>query len=467
MLAENTGMAYLTRNCAIIAHGVGKMAKDLLEKTSAQPVGEFLSAARNTVETHMPPCWLAGEVTNFTRAASGHWYFILRDAEGQIDCIMLRQYNALLPSPPADGDAVEVLAQPTIFTARGRFQLKVRLVRHTGDGKWLQLYASRKREFAKRGWFDRDVKQTPPSWPETVGVVGSPNGAAVRDVIRTLKTRMPSVNVILYPAPAQGEDAAPKIAKAIVTANKRSECQTLIICRGGGGIEDMWSFNEEEVVSAVVNSGIPVISGIGHEIDETLIDLAADVRAPTPTGAAVFATPDKSELQQTLLSVAVTFNRAAHRAIDERTQSLDLLTTALRRPATVLTPKRIALQQAASRLVSVVGAGVGAAELRFTKAAAHLTRPKLTKEETALEMLSARFLPSAKRCIQNAEAKINHAAAVLHGYNPQNTLSRGYGIIRDATGRIVTDGGVLESGDMLHMQFAKGEAQAEVRKNKK
>ena len=443
------------------------MANELLEKRGVQSVSAFLALARNVVEANMDACWISGEITDFAHATSGHWYFTLRDANAQVNCIMLRQHHSLMASPPANGDAVDVLAQPTIYPMRGRFQLRVRMVRHTGEGKWLQLYITRKKEFLQRGWFNHDAKQTLPAWPETVGIVGSPIGAAVRDVIRTLKTRMPSINVILYPAPAQGDDAAPKIAEAISIANKRDECQTLIVCRGGGGIEDLWAFNEEAVVSAVVNSRLPVISGIGHEIDETLTDLAADIRASTPTGAAVFASPDRVKLQQMIDSVAGLFNRAASRAIDEHAQRLDWATNALSRPAAVLLPKSAALQNTAARFVSVVAAGVGAAELRFTKAAAQLSRPKLTREETALEMLSARFLSATKLCLHNADAGINRAAAALQGYNPQNTLSRGYGIIRNAAGEIVTDGGVLQSGDMLHLQFAKGDTQAEVRKDKK
>lgn len=397
---------------------------DLLTESEKKSisVGAFVAAARRTVEKEIPARWIGGEVANFTRAASGHWYFVLRDSDAQADCVMLRQYNNLLPAPPAEGDAVEVLAQASIYAPRGRFQLLARFLRHTGDGQWHQLYARRKKEWAARGWFNSAAKQSPPFWPRTVGVVGSTSGAAVRDVLRTLKTRMPSINVIVYPAPAQGADAAAKIAAAIHLANRRRECETLLVVRGGGGMEDLWAFNEEETVAAIVKSRLPVITGIGHEIDETLADLAADVRAPTPTGAAVLASPDGKELQGQWRAAAANFHRAAVRNFRDNTQRLDFAAAALSRPSLLLHTKTSELRNAA-----------------------------------------AQFVNAAKQQILSVDSQIRRADAVLRACDPQNTLARGYGIIRNADGKLITDGGVLRGGEELHLTFAKGGARATVR----
>ena len=397
---------------------------DLLTKSenTSLSVGVFLAAARRTVENEFPARWIAGEVANFTRAASGHWYFVLRDSDAQVDCVMLKRYNGLLPAPPAEGDAVEILAQASIYPPRGRFQLLARFLRHTGDGQLHQLYARRKREWDARGWFSSAAKKSPPVSPHVIGVVGSTAGAAVRDVLRTLKMRMPSISVVVYPAPAQGADAAAKIAAAIRIANRRSECETILVVRGGGGIEDLWAYNEEETVAAIVESRLPVITGIGHEIDETLADLAADVRAPTPTGAAVLAAPDVRELRGVLRVAAENFRRAAVRDFRDRGQRLDWAAAALSRPSALLQSKIAALQNAATR-----------------------------------------FVAAAARRTENADSRLNRAAAVLRACDPKHTLARGYSIVRDSAGAIVADGGALRGGDELNLTFALGDARAIVR----
>ena len=427
-------------------------------------VGDFIAAARRTVEEHHPPRWISGEVANFTRAASGHWYFVLRDNAGQADCVMLRKFNALAAAPPKNGDAVEILARASIYEPRGRFQLLARFVRRSGLGRFYEIYLRRKSEWAARGWFAAENKKTPPFWPETVGVVGSAEGAAVRDVLRALKTRMPSVNIILYPAPAQGEGAAEKIAAAVQTANRRGECQTLVVCRGGGGMEDLWAYNEEPVVRAVFESRLPVITGIGHEIDETLADLAADIRAPTPTGAAAFAAPDKKELAETLRIAAESFCRAGARAAADKAQRLDWAASSLARPSEQWRQKQTRLAYAAAQFSAAAAGGHAAFLMRLNTAAARLRRPQFAEKFGALGALSARIPAAARQTARLAELRLRRAAGIIGACNPQNTLARGYGIIRDAAGKTITDGGALKPGDELRVQFARGGALAEVRR---
>ena len=430
-------------------------------RTQAVPVGDFLVAARAAVEAGIPPQWISGEVANFFRAASGHWYFVLRDSAAQADCVMLKNANALVSPPLADGEAVEVLAQASIYPPRGRFQLMARMVRRAGAGRLYQLYAERKRDWAAKGWFDSAAKKTPPFWPDSVGVVASPQGAAARDVLRTLKTRMPSVNVVLYPAPAQGADAAPKIAAAVDEANRRRECQVLIVCRGGGGIEDLWAYNEEETVAAIVRSRLPVIVGVGHEIDETLADFAADVRAPTPTAAAVAAAPDRRELLARLSSAAGRIGRAARRALADRAQQLDIAAAAARRPQWLLQQKQAQLARAAAAMIRGGQWSVAEKRRRLRDAAVLCRRPPLSPPTSALESVAVRLHSAAAARMQAAEFRLQGSAAVFRACAPAQTLARGYSIVR-RDGAIVRRGDSLSSGDRLRIVFSRGEAEAAV-----
>lgn len=412
---------------------------DLLDKVdnSSLSVGEFLAIAQQAVEDHLPARWISGEVANFVRAASGHWYFSLRDEQAQVDCVMMARQNVLVQPALADGEAIAVMAQASVYVPRGRFQLRVRFVRRSGAGRLYQLLAKHRGEWAARGWFAATAKKTLPAWPHTIGIVGSLKGAAVRDVLRTLKVRMPSLHVIIYPAPAQGAAAAEKIAAAIQTANSRAECETLIVCRGGGGIEDLWAFNEEAVVAAIVNSRLPVVCGIGHELDETLADLAADMRAPTPTGAAMLASPDRHALQKRLQISTRSFYRAAARTLEEHTQKLDWAAATLHNPAMF-----VRLQQ---KLQTVTH---------------KLRRPQLPAPQ--LQNAAGRLSRAAAQCWQKKDFQVQQAFAVLAAHHPQKILSRGYSIVKNAAGNIITDGGAVAAGDKINMVFAQGGASAKI-----
>lgn len=442
---------------------------DLLTKSDKESdkttlsVSAFIAAARQTVEDQIATCWIAGEVTNFTRAASGHWYFALRDPDAQVDCVMFRQFNSVLPAPLNEGDAVEVLAQASIYAPRGRFQLMAKMVRHTGDGKWYQLFIQRKKEWAARGWFDSDAKKPLPPWPHTVGVVSSTAGAALQDVLRTLKTRMPSIHVIVYPAPAQGADAADKIAAAIRTANRRKECQTLIVCRGGGGIEDLQAFNEEAVVSAIVDSHLPVVTGIGHEIDETLADLAADVRAPTPTGAAVAASPDHQKLQQQLRAAAAAFARASHRKLMDETQRLDSAIAALIRPSALLRDKTDLFRQQARTFVAAANATYAEKQSLLRAAVARFRPPDLQPPVVMVEQLASILTTTTLKQIQTADMRLQRAETILRACDPQHTLARGYSIVKNASGKIIQTSSALQPKEELQLTFSEGGASAEVK----
>src|SRR5574340_462515 len=263
-------------------------------------VSELNRSARQILEQRLPLLWVAGEISNFTQAASGHWYFSLKDDKAQVRCAMFRMKSQYLDWLPENGMQVEVRAQPTLYEPRGEYQLAVENMRRAGLGALYEAFEKLKGRLEKEGLFAAARKKALPAFPRRIGIITSPAAAALRDVLTTLRRRMPNIPVLIYPVPVQGEGAAQKIAAAIQLAGQRRECDVLILCRGGGSIEDLWAFNEEVVARAIAACEIPVICGVGHETDFTIADFAADRRAPTPTAAAELATPHRADLLQRL-----------------------------------------------------------------------------------------------------------------------------------------------------------------------
>ena len=289
------------------------------------PVSLLVSSARLILERNLPLAWVSGEISNFTRAASGHCYFNLKDATAQVRCVFFRTKAQHAGFALKDGLAVEVRATASIFEARGEFQLNVETVRLAGVGVLYEKFERLKSRLATAGWFAAERKRPLPGFPRRIGIVTSPRAAALSDILTTLKRRAPSVAVVLYPALVQGDGAAADIARSIATANARAEVDVLIVARGGGSIEDLWAFNEELVARAVYQSVIPVISGVGHETDFTICDFIADVRAPTPTGAATLAVPDRRALLADVATIARRWRRASRHLMEARQQRVDSL----------------------------------------------------------------------------------------------------------------------------------------------
>ncbi|HKL78459.1 MAG TPA: exodeoxyribonuclease VII large subunit, partial [Gammaproteobacteria bacterium] len=256
--------------------------------------------ARGLLESGFPLLWIEGELSNLSRPSSGHMYFTLKDEQAQVRCAMFRGRNRLLRFKPADGTKVLIRAQVSLYVARGEFQLIVEHMEEAGEGALQRAFEELKRKLAAEGLFADELKRPLPTFPRQVGVITSATGAAVRDVLTTLRRRFPALPVVVYPVPVQGQAAAPAIAEALATANRRAECDVLILTRGGGSLEDLWSFNEPEVARAIRTSDLPVVVGVGHEVDVTIADFAADVRAPTPSAAAELVVPDAREWLATL-----------------------------------------------------------------------------------------------------------------------------------------------------------------------
>jgi exodeoxyribonuclease VII large subunit len=323
---------------------------DTASRAEVLSVRQLNLRVRRALEKSFPLLWVAGEISNFSRAASGHWYFSLKDQDAQARCVMFRNRSQYLEWIPADGMAVEAQALVTLYEPKGDYQLIVETLRLAGFGALYEKFARLKARLALEGLFDDTRKKPLPAFPKRIGVITSAEAAALRDVLAVLKRRAPHVCVILYPAPVQGETAAATLAHALLTASARGECDALILCRGGGSIEDLWAFNEERVARAIAASAVPVITGIGHETDFTIADFVADARAPTPTAAAQLASPDHAELLARLTRERARLQRAHDRNLQSKMQHLDQLSKRLTHPGAKLLQQASQLAHLRARL---------------------------------------------------------------------------------------------------------------------
>ncbi len=429
-------------------------------------VSELNRLAKTVLEQSLPLLWVAGEISNFKRYDSGHSYFTLKDAAAQVDCVMFRHKLQYLDWLPENGMQVEVRAVPTLYEARGKFQLGVETMRRAGLGALYEAYEKLKTRLGQEGLFDESRKRRLPPFPRALGIVTSPQAAALRDVLTTLRRRMPSLPVILYPAPVQGEGAAQKIAQAIAVAGVRDECDVLIVCRGGGSIEDLWSFNEEVVARAIAACPIPVVSGVGHETDFTIADFVADARAPTPTAAAQLASPDRAELAQQVGQWRQRLGRVAQRALEERMQRLDYLTRRLIHPGERIRNQAQHLQHLASRLDSVGRRALESLSWQVLGLAQRfgVARPDLDALTRNKDELGRRLQQAASDRLNTAAIQLTGRAAHLKHLNPQLVLERGYSITESADGAIVRDSAQVAADEELKITFARGWAGVRVKR---
>ena len=439
---------------------------------SGQPLPQIISVAelnriaRDLLERNLPLMWVAGEISNFRRYDSGHCYFTLKDAQAQVDCVMFRNRAQLLGWALENGAKVEVRALPSLYEARGRFQLNVEVMRRAGLGALYEAFERLKAKLEREGLFDPARKRPVPRFPRALGIVTSPQAAALRDVLSTFRRRMPRLPVIIYPAPVQGEGAGARIAAAIAQAGARRECDVLIVCRGGGGIEDLWAFNEEAVARAILACAVPVVTGIGHETDFTIADFVADARAPTPTAAAALASPARDELSRLLLQQAHRLLRVTRRALEDRMQRLDFLSRRLVHPGERIRSRLSELRHLATRIAgawerTLDDLGWQARELALRLVAGAPDVGRLARDSAEL---ARRLQEAARRRLEATAAQLARVEADLQHLNPQSVLERGYSITESAGGAIVRDASRLEVGEDVTISFAKGRVGAQVRR---
>jgi len=386
-------------------------------------VSELLRSVRETLERRFPLLWVRGELSNLRPAPSGHHYFTLKDRGAQVDCVMFRSRAAAFEASLREGMQVEAQVLVSLYEPRGRFQLTVEALRPAGLGPLYERFLKLNEKLEREGLFDAGLKRPLPEHPRTIGVVTSLAAAALRDVLTTLARRNPAIPVIVYPAPVQGEGAGYRIAAALKTASARVECDVLLLVRGGGSIEDLWSFNEESVARAIRASRIPVLVGVGHESDFTIADFAADQRAPTPTAAAELATPARAELAARVADSVRSLSREMRRCLQYAMQALDGCAKRLVHPAQRLRSSEQTLTQLRTRLAFALGHRV-------------------------------------HRCL----AELSRLQASLAGMDPTAVLERGYSITRTPDGKVLRDAARITEGDEIFTTLARGGVRSKVKK---
>jgi exodeoxyribonuclease VII large subunit len=410
-------------------------------------VSELNRAVARSLERSFPPLRVRGELASLTRAASGHWYFTLKDRAAQVRCVMFRSRNVLVDFAPQEGDDLEVIGNVSLYEPKGEFQLGVESMRRAGQGRLFEQFLRLKERLAAEGLFDEAIKRRLPRLPSSVGIVTSLQAAALHDIVTTLRRRAPYVRLIVYPVPVQGPGAGARIARMLATVSVRAEVDLVILARGGGSIEDLWAFNEEGVARAVRASSVPVIVGVGHESDFTIADFAADLRAPTPTAAAELAAPDRAGLLQAVRHRWTRIEHLANARLRTHAQRLDF---ALRKLASPRAPIR-GLQ-----------ARLDGLRARIAVFRSGIVPPRAAR----VAGLQARIAVFASGIATTRAARLAAAARALQALDSRRVLARGYALVRDEHGLLVTDSTGLKADQRLDLELARGAAQVRVERTR-
>ena len=384
-------------------------------------VSDLNAAVRAQLESRFPLLWVEGEIAQLTIASSGHMYFSLKDAGAQVRCALFRTRAARLGWQPRQGDKVRARVQVTLYEARGEFQLTVETLVKGGLGALYERFIRLKTELEAAGLFDPARKQPLPAFPRTIGIITSPQAAALHDVMTTLSRRAPYAKLILYPTLVQGSEATGQIVQAIENANSHGASDVLLLCRGGGSLEDLWSFNEAAVVRAIAASHLPIIAGIGHETDTTLADLAADVRAPTPTAAAELIAPDKSRLLALIDTNHQRLHQLVMRRINEAGMKLDGYAARLRSPAALL-----------------------------------------DRQQDRLNQYQTRLTLWSQRALEREQRRLSELGLRLQALDPNQPLKRGYALVTDAQGHLVDSISKAPVHSQVQLRLADGLLQASI-----
>ncbi len=427
-------------------------------------VGELNRKARALLEQAFPLLWITGEISNLTRASSGHWYFSLKDDKAQVRCVMFRHKNQHLDFIPANGLQVEARGLVSLYEPRGDFQVTVETMRRSGLGALFEAFEKLKLKLDREGLFAAARKRPLPTFPRQVGIVTSPAGAVVHDVLTTLRRRWPGLPVVIYPTPVQGEGAAQKIAEAVETAGRRQECDVLILARGGGSIEDLWPFNEEIVARALFHCAIPIVSGVGHETDFTIADFVADQRAPTPTAAAEMVSPNRAALAPRVASLSERLRRLGARAVETRMQHLDHLLRRLVHPGHHLASQAAHLAHLGQRLKSAFHRRLDERRFQADRLEGRLARrrPDVMALGQPVGNLRHRLHGALAQRLEMHAAVLGRLEANLDHLNPHGVLDRGYAIVQTQDGHIIRDTQQVRIGDGLEIMLARGAMKARV-----
>lgn len=427
-------------------------------------VSALNQAVANLLERNLPPVWVSGEISNFTRASSGHWYFTLKDQEAAVRAVMFRGRAMYADFQPREGDKVEIRAQASLYTPRGDFQLNVESIRRAGMGQLFEAFLRLKNQLEQEGCFDASRKRNLPYFPKRIAIITSPQAAALQDVLTALARRAPHLELILYPSPVQGADAAQKLVQAIQLANQGSEADAILLVRGGGSIEDLWSFNEEVVARAILASRLPIICGVGHETDFTIADFVADLRAPTPTAAAELVTKPRQEWLEQLRADASYLRRLIEALLQKQQQRLDQLSLRLPSPAQQLQQRQHQLWQLSQRLLQAQQQDQQKQRQKLWQLNWRLgqTKPDCQASRWLLSNQAKALHNSLLQTLQLHQQQLQRRAEQLQLLNPQRTLERGYAIARDQHGKLLRTPAQIKTPGLVHLQLADGQASLNV-----
>ncbi|MDR0563857.1 MAG: exodeoxyribonuclease VII large subunit [Azoarcus sp.] len=424
--------------------------------------------AREALENTLPLLWVDGEISNLVRAASGHIYFTLKDSQAQVRCAMWRNRAQLLAFRPENGMRVEARALATLYEARGDYQLNIETLRPAGTGHLAEAFRRLKDKLAAEGLFDPAKRRPLPMFPEGIGIITSPSAAALRDVLITLRRRAPGLPITIYPASVQGADAPRQLCGALATAVRRAEADgvgLILLVRGGGSLEDLWAFNDETLARAIAACPLPIVSGIGHETDFTIADFAADLRAPTPTGAAELASAGYFAARTELVATASRLRQSTLRRLEAMAQRLDRCALCLTHPQNRLQRARENAAHYEQRLRQAMAACAAKLAHQLSRLAlrlnARIPAPAVLRIQT--DSLSKRLERASKVLLDTQKQKLHALSAYLRQLDPSAVLTRGYSIVRDGKGHILRSAEGLQAGDPLEIELAVGKVDATVR----
>lgn len=424
---------------------------------------------RTVLEEVFPTIWVQGEISNLAKPGSGHLYFTLKDSAAQVRCAMFKNRQTGLRFDPENGMQVLARANIGLYEGRGEYQLIIESLEPAGAGALQLAFEALKLKLAAEGLFDEEHKKPLPIFPNTIGIITSATGAAVRDILSILKRRYPSGNIIVYPVPVQGEGAAQKIAKMIYTADNRKECDVLILTRGGGSLEDLWAFNEEIVARAVFSCVTPLVCGVGHEIDFSIADFVADQRAPTPSAAAELISPDAGKVITQLQRYADQLIRSEQQRIIQQQRHITLLSKQITPPGQRLQQLAQRTDEYSLRLTHYIEKQLSQRKMALAefigKVNSQNPLDKIKSQRQLLNSLDSQFKKLIKIIIEKAKQEITALNQMLNTVSPVSTLERGYAIVTDTkTGNILRNTEQVQIGDHLRIRLSKSEIDSTIDK---
>ncbi|EDT2961789.1 exodeoxyribonuclease VII large subunit [Salmonella enterica subsp. enterica] len=436
-------------------------------------VSRLNQTVRLLLEHEMGQVWISGEISNFTQPASGHWYFTLKDDTAQVRCAMFRNSNRRVTFRPQHGQQVLVRANITLYEPRGDYQIIVESMQPAGEGLLQQKYEQLKAKLQAEGLFDQQFKNPLPSPAHCVGVITSKTGAALHDILHVLKRRDPSLPVIIYPTAVQGDDAPGQIVRAIALANIRKECDVLIVGRGGGSLEDLWSFNDERVARAIFASRIPVVSAVGHETDVTIADFVADLRAPTPSAAAEIVSRNQLELLRQMQTARQRLEMAMDYYLANRQRRFTQLYHRLQQqhPQLRLARQQTSLERLQKRMSFALENQLkqaGQQQLRLSQRLNQQNpQPRIHRGQTRIQQLEYRLAESVRTRLSATRERFGNVVTHLEAVSPLATLARGYSVTATSSGEVLKQTKQIKAGDSLTTRVSDGIVESEVKSVKR